>query len=369
MKSAVPFPTLSSAGSGASRFTCKRPSYRLYAALAVARAAVVIPSWNGAGFLGECLRSLAGQTYPAHIIVVDNGSTDGTLELVRGQFQDVEVQSLPTNRGFAGAVNVGIAHALRSGADYVALLNNDAVAEPDWLASLVACAEQHPEAGIVTSKFLLEDGQHIDSTGDFYSSWGWAYPRGRDEVDRGQYDDPGLREVFCGSGGASLFRARMLEEVGHFDEDYFAYLEDQDLGFRAQLMGWRARYEPRARAYHRMMGTSSRLEHFGRYQAIRNCIFLYVKNMPAPLFWRYLPKFSLGLVLMAVNDLRRRRFRAIAGAYLDAAVHLPRMLARRRAVQASRRVDPRYIDSILVHSLPPTQKTLLRAVSALPWRR
>jgi GT2 family glycosyltransferase len=329
----------------------------------------VIPSWNGAYFLGECLRSLTAQTSRAHIIVVDNGSTDGSAELVSEQYPDATLLTLPSNRGFAGAVNVGIGHALRLGAEYVALLNNDAVAEPDWLERLIECADRHPEAGIVTPKFLLSDGVHIDSTGDFYSSWGWAYPRGRDEVDQGQYDGPELREVFCGSGGASLFRARMLEEVGLFDEDYFAYLEDQDLGFRAQLMGWRARYEPGARAYHRMMGTSTRITHFGRYHAIRNCIYLYVKNLPAPLFWRYLPKFLIGLALMAANDVRRRRFRAIAGAYFDAAANLPAIRAKRRGVQASRRVAVDYIDSIIVHSLPPTQKTLLRMANVTRWRR
>jgi GT2 family glycosyltransferase len=335
----------------------------------VARAAVVIPSWNGAHFLGECLASLLAQTHPAEIVVVDNGSTDGTAELVRERFPSVTHLRLDSNHGFAGAVNAGIAPALASGVDYVALFNNDAVAEPDWLERLIACAETHPEAGIVTSKLLLSDGVHIDSTGDFYSSWGWAYPRGRDEVDHGQYDAPELREVFCGSGGASLFRARTLAEVGSFDEDYFAYLEDQDLGFRAQLMGWRARYEPAAVAYHRMMGTSATLPHFGRYQAIRNCIYLYVKNLPRPLVWRYLPKFVLGLALMAANDVRRHRFRAISRAYVDAARHLPALLRKRRQVQARRRVEVEYIDSILIHSLPPTQKTLLRMASRWPLRR
>jgi GT2 family glycosyltransferase len=335
----------------------------------VARAAVVIPSWNGAHLLGGCLASLTAQSHPAQLLVVDNASTDATAELVRGSFPGIRLLSLSSNRGFAGAVNAGITEALRDGVDYVALINNDAVADPDWLAQLIACAEAHPEAGIVTSKFLLRDGVRIDSTGDFYSSWGWAYPRGRDEVDHGQYDGPEQREVFCGSGGASLFRARMLEEVGLFDEDYFAYLEDQDLGFRAQLLGWRARYEPRARAYHRMMGTSAMLPHFGRYQAIRNCIFLYVKNLPSPLVWRYLPKFLLGLCLMAANDVRRRRFRAIAPAYLDAATSLPRMLRKRRGIQAARRVEVTYIDSILIHRLPPTQRTLVRMAGRWPLRR
>ena len=331
----------------------------------MARAAVVIPNWNGAEFLGACLSSLVGQSHPAELIVVDNGSTDGSPALVRERFPTVTLLALPGNRGFAGAVNRGIEHALRGGVEYVALLNNDAVAAPDWLERLIACAERHPEAGIVTSKLLRADGVHIDSTGDFYSCWGWAYPRGRDEPDRGQYDGPERREVFCGSGGASLLRSRMLAEVGLFDEDYFAYLEDQDLGFRAQLMGWRARYEPTALAWHRMMATSGRIAHLDRYLAIRNCIYLYVKNLPAPLVWRYLPRFLLGLALMAANDVRRRRFRAIAGAYLDAARHLPTMLAKRRRVQAARRVEVGYIDSIILHGLPPTQRTLLRMAALI----
>ena len=335
------------------------------------RAAVVVPNWNGAHFLEECLRSLSEQTHQAQIVVVDGASTDGSAELVRRHFPAVTLICLPVNAGFAGAVNRGIEHTLRQGADYVALLNNDAVADPRWLERLIATAESHPAAGIVTGKFLLYDRVHIDSTGDFYSSWGWAYPRGRDELDHGQYDEPERREVFCGTGGASLFRARMLEEVGLFDEDYFAYLEDQDLGFRAQLRGWRARYEPTALAYHHMMGTSASLSHFGRYQAIRNCIYLYVKNLPSPLCWKYLPKFLLGLILMGLNDIRRRRFRAIVGAYFEALRHLPRLLAKRRQVQASRVVGVEYIDSILVHPLPPTQKNLIRLAGTLrlPWRQ
>lgn len=327
---------------------------------AVADVAVVVPNWNGARFLEDCLRSLTGQTEPARIIVVDGASTDGSRQLVCERFAEVTLLALQSNLGFAGAVNRGIEYALAEGVEFVALFNNDAIAEPAWLARLLAAAKAHPEAGTVTSKLMLDDRVRLDSTGDFYSSWGWAYPRGRDEVDHGQYDGPALREVFCGSGGASLYRSAMLREVGLFDEDYFAYLEDQDLGFRAQLMGWKARYEPRAVAYHRLMGTSSKMTNFGRYHAIRNCIYLYVKNLPHPLCWKYLPKFLAGLALMAANDVRRRRFRAISGAYLDALRHLRPMLSKRRRVQAARRVPVSYIDSVLVHHLPPTQRGLIR---------
>ncbi len=329
-------------------------------ARAVAEVAVVVPNWNGARFLADCLTSLVSQTAPARLIVVDGASTDGSRELVSERFPDVIVLALERNAGFAGAVNRGIEVALSDGAEFVALLNNDAVAAADWLERLLATALAHPDAGTVTSKLMLDDRVHIDSTGDFYSSWGWAYPRGRDEPDHGQYDEPQFREVFCGSGGASLYRVEMLKDVGLFDEDYFAYLEDQDIGFRAQLMGWKARYEPAAVAYHRLMGTSSTISNFGRYHAVRNCIYLYVKNLPHPLCWKYLPKFLAGLSLMAANDVRRRRFWSIADAYRDALCHLPQLLAKRRLVQASRRVPVSYIDSILVHPLPPTQRGLIK---------
>ena len=333
----------------------------------MADVAVVVPNWNGARFLGDCLQSLTRQSAPAWIIVVDGGSTDGSRELISERFGEVTVVALDGNPGFAGAVNRGIELALAGSAEFVALLNNDAVADPDWLARLLVAARSHPEAGTVTSKLLLSDRFHIDSTGDFYSSWGWAYPRGRDEVDHGQYDDPRFREVFCGSGGASLYRTAMLKEVGLFDEDYFAYLEDQDLGFRAQLMGWKARYEPEAVAYHRLMGTSSTMAHFGRYQAIRNCIYLYVKNVPHPLCWKYLAKFLAGLTLMAANDVRRRRFTAIAGAYVEALRQMPALLAKRRRIQAARRVPVSYIDSVLIHPLPPTQRGLIRLRNLVRW--
>ncbi len=333
------------------------------------RAAVVIPSWNGVAFLPECLESVLRQSHPAEIVVVDGASDDGSQTLVRERFPTVTLLCLSANRGFAAAVNRGIEHALARGSDYVALLNNDAVADEHWLRNLIAAADAHPTAGTVTPKLLRYDREHIDSTGDFYSSWGWAYPRGRDEVDHGQYDTADLHEVFCGSGGASLYRATMLHDVGLFDEDYFAYLEDQDLGFRAQLMGWTARYEPTAVAYHHMMGTSSTMPHFGRYHAIRNCIYLYVKNMPGRLAVRYLPKLLAGLALMAANDVRRRRFRFVASAYLETVGQLPQLLRKRARVQSSRRVSSQYIDSVLVHPLPPTQKNLLRLRDALAPRR
>ncbi|HSW70360.1 MAG TPA: glycosyltransferase family 2 protein, partial [Gammaproteobacteria bacterium] len=204
--------------------------------------------------MDECLGSLEKQSLNANIVVVDNASTDDSVKIVR-KHTDVDLVELSHNRGFAGGVNAGIGFALAQGADFVALFNNDAVADKDWLKNLVDAAKKDKKIGIVTCKLLHFDGKKIDSTGDFYSSWGFPFPRGRDEKEEGQYD--GQREIFSGSGGASLYRAEMLKEVGLFDEDFFAYFEDVDLGFRAQLAGWKAVYEPSAKAFHRIGGTSS----------------------------------------------------------------------------------------------------------------
>ena len=326
----------------------------------VARAAVVIPNWNGARYLGECLDSLAAQSERAALIVVDGGSHDGSVALVRERFPEVALLALEANRGFAGAVNHGIRHALATGCQYVALLNNDAVADSDWLARLIATAEAHPSAGTVTSKLLRYDRVHIDSTGDFYSSWGWAYPRGAmssttvsttaptsarcsaaaaaqastaPRCSRGRPVRRGLLRLSGGSGPRLPRAAARLDRA---------------------LRAGRARLPPHD-------GHELGIAHFGRYQAIRNCVYLYVKNMPAPLCWRYLPKFVLGLALMAANDVRRRRLRAIAVRIWRRCATCHGCSAERRRIQSRRRVSVAYIDSILVHPLPPTQRNLVEA--------
>src|SRR3990167_4648145 len=152
------------------------------------RVSVVIPNWNGAKFLRVCLDSLHKQSLKADIIVVDNGSVDESLELLSHSYPEVKVVALSKNRGFAGGVNVGIKQAVADGADFVALLNNDAVADQKWLGHLVKFLNSHPQAGIVTSKILTADGKRLDSTGDIYTVWGLPYPRGRGEANTTKYD-------------------------------------------------------------------------------------------------------------------------------------------------------------------------------------
>lgn len=183
------------------------------------KVAVVIPNWNGADFIGKCLESLINQTLKARIVVVENGSDDDSVSIIKHFEPDVELLAFPDNAGFAGGVNRGIQSVINE-VDFVALFNNDALANPNWLKHLVAAAQNHPEAGIITGKFLRMDKKHLDSTGDLYSTHAMPFPRGRNQKDTGQYDT--AEYVFGATGGASLYRTSMLKEVG-LSFDSFGY--------------------------------------------------------------------------------------------------------------------------------------------------
>lgn len=314
------------------------------------RVAIVVPNWNGKKFIGRCLESLKKQSTSANIVVADNGSSDGSVEYIKANFPKVYVLELDKNYGFAGGVNRGIEHAISQKADFVALFNNDAVADKDWLKRLLNSAD-NKNIGIVTGKLMRSDKKHIDSTGEFYSIWGLPFPRGRNEVDRGQYDEPG--EVFAASGGASLYRVKMLKQIGLFDEDFFAYFEDVDISFRAQLAGWKIMYTPGAIAYHRVGATSSKLGSFTRYHSVKNFILLYKKNMPGILFWKYKPLFFIQLVRMKLGSIRDVQFGAFLKGFFGALLLLPKTLLKRRKIQKNRQVSVEYIDSILYHKRPP----------------
>ena len=247
---------------------------------------VVIVNWNGREYLGQCLPSLLSQTLsPLEIILVDNGSKDGSVEWVRGAFPQVRLITNETNRGFAAANN----QAFRSArGDYVATLNNDAWAEPNWLEELTRAMESDPHIGMCASKMLFADRpQIINSTGINLDWAGIAWDRRGGEVDTGQETEP--VEVFGPCAGAALYRRAMLEELGGFDEDFFAYLEDVDLAWRARLAGWRCLYVPGAVVYHHHSATVGEGSYFKDYLLGRNKIWLVVKNYPMPYLLKYLP--------------------------------------------------------------------------------
>lgn len=315
------------------------------------KCSVVIPNWNGKAVLKPCLDSLMAQTQNIDISVVDNGSTDGSADFIKQNFPTVKLVQLDKNQGFAGGVNAGIKQAMADQADYIALFNNDAVAEKNWAANLLKSIQANPKAGIVTGKLLRSDKTHLDSTGECYSIWGMPFPRGRNEVDSGQYDNQ--PEVFGATGGASLYRAEMLKQIGLFDERFFAYFEDTDISFRAQLAGWKVIYEPSAVAYHAIGSTSSKLGDFTTYHSVKNFMLLYAKNMPTKLYLKYLLLFGLQLFRLGLGSLLKGKIVAFTKGFWAALKLHPSTTKERQRVQSSRQADIKYIESMLYHHRPP----------------
>lgn len=316
------------------------------------KVAVVIPNWNGEELLAESLLSIKAQTHHCKIVLVDNGSTDRSIQIVKNDFPDVQLIELGKNTGFAGGVNAGIKHCIAEGFDAVALFNNDAEAEPNWLENLVQELSRDKTIGIVTGKLMRQDKKHIDSTGDFYTIWGIPMPRGRNQRDTGQYDK--VEPVFGASGGASLYRAKMLKEIGLFDERFFAYIEDVDISFRARLAGWNVIYTPGAVAYHHVSATTSKMvSSFARFQWIKNYLMTYTKNMPTKLYWKYFPLFFAQYVRYGLSSLVRGGFWAYLRSSFRFLVYLPGVLADRRRIQKSRKISASEVDELLVHSRPP----------------
>lgn len=326
------------------------------------RISVVIPNLNGVEDLTKCIDSLLAQSLNPHIIVVDNASTDGSLELLQSKYKNVEVIKNQVNRGFSGGVNPGIKRAIKKGDEYIALLNNDAVADKDWLKNLHSALSKNSRAGIATSKIIASNGKFLDSTGDFYTVWGLPFPRGRDEAELGKYDKK--TEVFGASGGASLYRVEMLKEIGLFDEDFFAYYEDVDLSFRAQLTGWKIIYEPKAVAYHKIGATSSKMNGFVTQQTARNLPMLYLKNMPARLFWQNILRFMVAYWSIFFSSIFQGNGWPALKGLMQFLILVPRKLIERHRIQSKRRLSASNIDKLLVHDLPPNA-TKLRALQTM----
>jgi GT2 family glycosyltransferase len=304
---------------------------------------VIVVNYNRKHFLRDCLESLADQTYPSdrrEVILVDNGSSDGSAEYVRQWFPWVRLVSLSRNWGFAKGNNIGLRHAR---GELIALLNNDAVAEPGWLAALTGALRQGSAIGAVTSKivFLHQPGV-INSAGLNLYRDGRGGDRGFRQPDRGQFDEPA--EVFGACGASMLVRRAMLDDVGFFDETFGMYYEDLDLAWRGRLRGWRFHYTPEAVVHHVHCGTSGEWSPFFLYHVERNRVFASIKNGPARLALRTLAVFCaraarkwLRVAAFVERDaVSRRQAFAYIPAGLSLAWHLPEMLCKRLQIRRLR---------------------------------
>jgi GT2 family glycosyltransferase len=302
------------------------------------RIALVVVNWNGGDTLLRCLRSVAVQERPPErVIVVDNASQDGSMDRAVAEFAFVEPMRMAANVGFAAANNA----ALRASADcdWVALLNPDAFAAPSWLARLTAAAERNPEYAAFASQLRQAAQENLlDGAGDIYHVSGLAW-RGGHGQPLPEAGEP--RDVFSPCAAAALYRRDALLDVGGFDERYFCYLEDVDLGFRLRLRGHRCLYVPDAVVAHVGSGTTEKGSAFSTYHGHRNLVWTFFKDMPASLLALYLPQHVLANLLSVVWFSARGQGRAILKAKWDALRGLPAILRERRQVQRARRVRPR----------------------------
>lgn len=319
------------------------------------RVLVVVVNWNGIKDTERCIPSLLNQTYKNfEILVVDNGSTNDSLKRLQVlEEKNIQIVVIDNgfNRGFAGGVNTGINYAIENEFDAIALFNNDAMADKDWLTELVKAIEPE-DIGIATGLLLHDNKKTIDSTGEFYSTWGLAYPR-----NRGNKAElaPEAGQVFGASGGASLYKVDVFKQIGLFDQSFFMYFEDVDVSFRAQLAGWKVTYNPKALAYHKQGASTKKVPGLAVNKTFANLPQLFLKNVPKGLLWHIGIRFYLSYFLIFWNAVfHGNGWPAFKGA-LRSIVMTPAALIKRYGIQKNKKVSVDYIRSILWNDLPPDQ--------------
>lgn len=304
---------------------------------------VIIVNYNGGHLLQSCLDSVYSQSCKdIEVILVDNGSKDNSVEYVKDLFADVKIISLPENMGFAG----GNIEGLKQGrGDYIMLLNNDVEVEKDCIANLLSAIEGDSSVGICASKMIAFGTNVIDSAGDGYATSLRGFKRSEGEEDfayaRQEY-------VFGACAGAALYRRKMLDEVGFFDEDFFLIHEDTDLNFRAQLAGWKVLYVPSAIVYHKVRSSIGHMSDSAVYFSLRNSEFVRIKNIPLALFLRCLPLYAVGTILdFLYFSVKHRKPLLYLKAKIDAVKMMKMMLGKRRKIMKMKKVDNKYLYRIM----------------------
>jgi GT2 family glycosyltransferase len=314
------------------------------------RVTVVLVNYNGGDIVLGALDALRTQTFADfRAVVVDNASGDGSPEVIERDYPDVLLIRAGRNLGFAAANNLALDRI--SPGEFVALLNPDAIPAPDWLAELVAGAERHPSAGGFGSRMYLDAERSVlDGVGDVYHVTGLTWRLGHLGPADGRFLEE--TEIFSPCAAAALYRTAALEDVGGFEESFFMYLEDVDLGFRMRLRGWASWYIPASEVRHLGSAIVGLRSDFQIYHGHRNLVWTYVQDMPRPLFWLYLPA-HVALDLYSLLSLTLQGHgRAIWRAKWDAYRGLGAALARRRRVQARVTARARDVHRLMAKGLP-----------------
>lgn len=323
--------------------------------------AVLIVNYNSGAMLRRCLDALQAQSRrDFDVVVVDNASSDGSADGIDGRYSNVRLVRSDRNLGFAGGNNLGLAHARN--AHWVVLLNPDAFAEPQWLERLVAAAEQHPEFAFFGCRMMAADSPELlDGIGDVFHVSGLHWREGHRQPIASEDLQP--REIFSPCAAAAMYRRDVLEQAGGFDEDYFCYSEDVDLGFRLRLAGHRALYVPDATVLHVGGGTTGMRSDFSVYHGQRNLVWTYAKNMPGALAYLFLPwHLAINVAMLGVLMLRGQGLLGLR-AKIDALRGLPRMLKKRRSLQAGRRVAAKALLAHMARGWPDRRRSWSKPLS------
>jgi len=311
---------------------------------------IVIVPWNSAKHLPHCLDCLSLQTVQDfEVILVDNGSLDGGTNDLEQKYTQLalQIERLPSNLGFALANNRG---ARIARGKWLALLNADAYPEPNWLENILQAAQRRPEFSFFSSRQIQENQPDLlDGSGDEYHVSGLAWRRFYN-YRAGQY---GFKEeeVFSACGAAALYARDEFLSVGGFDEAYFSYFEDVDLGFRLRLIGKRCLYVPQAIVHHVGSASSGKISDFVIYHGHRNLVWTYFKDMPGALFWWYLPLHVLMNLFFIVSFILKGRGATILRAKIDAFSHLPAIIHTRRQIQSCRKITYHQLRQVMSKEL------------------
>ena len=298
-------------------------------------ATIVIPNLNGKKYLRDCLDSLRAQSrQDFSVILIDNGSVDGSAEFVKEQYPEVTVKRFSENRGFCGAVNEGIR---MTETKYVILLNNDTICGTAFVEKLVAAMEQETDCFAGSSRMVqMQDPSKMDNCGDFYCAFGWAFTpaKGKRAV---LYERP--REVFSACAGAAIYERRIFDEIGGFDEAHFAYLEDVDVCWRAKIAGYRSIYVPDAIVRHVGSATSGSVyNEFKVRHSSRNSVYLIYKNMPFLQIVLNLPFLIVGFAVKSLFFVKK----GLGGTYAKGLIHGIKMCRREKKVRFEWKNLPNY---------------------------
>jgi GT2 family glycosyltransferase len=300
---------------------------------------IIIVTWNSEKYLSACLDALSTQTnQDFEIVMMDNGSTDEGYLSLEKKYPDLKLtlNKLNANLGFAVANNIG---ARLARGKWIALLNADAFPEPDWLEQLLSAAGKNPQYSFFSSRQIqFNKPDLLDGAGDGYHASGLAW--------RNYYNYPSKKfgfeqlEVFSACAAAGFYSREVFLEAGGFDEDYFSYFEDVDLGFRLRLSGHRCLYIPQAVVHHVGSSSTGGKSDFSVYYGYRNMIWTFVKNMPAPLFWIFLPLHIITLLFFFLYLTLRGQSRAISRAIMDALRGMPKAFDKRKRIQQDIKIKP-----------------------------